>query len=69
MFHSRSLNNKINRPHERCLRISYNDKRSTFEELLPKENSVSVDHNNIHAIAIGKGRDTLSSETYCTISS
>ena len=52
MFHSRSLNNKINRPHERCLRISYNDKRSTFEELLPKENSVSVDHNNIHAIAI-----------------
>ena len=52
MFHSHSLNNKINRLHERCLRIIYNDKRSTFEELLAKDNSVSVHHNNIHAIAI-----------------
>ena len=52
MFHSRSLNNKINRLHERCLRIIYNDKRSTFEELLAKDNSVSVHHNNIHVIAI-----------------
>ena len=26
MVHSRSLNNKINRLHERCLRIIYNDK-------------------------------------------
>ena len=52
MFHSRSLNNKINRLYERCLRITYNDKRSTFEELLAKDNSVSVHHNNIHAMAI-----------------
>ena len=52
MFHSRSLNNKINRLHERCLRIIYNDKRSTFEKLLAKDNSVSVHHNNIHAMAI-----------------
>ena len=52
MFHSRSLNNKINRLHERCLRIIYNYKRSTFEEVLAKGNSVSVHHNNIHAIAI-----------------
>ena len=51
MFHSRSLNNKINRLHERCLRIIYNDKRSSFEELLVKDNSVSVHHNNIHALA------------------
>ena len=52
MFHSRSLNNKINRLHERCLRIIYNDKRSSFEELLIKDNSVSVHHNNIHTLAI-----------------
>ena len=26
MFHSRCLNNKINRLHERCLRMIYNDK-------------------------------------------
>ena len=52
MFHSRSLNNKINRLHERCLRIIYNDKHSNFEELLVKDNSVSIHHNNIRALAI-----------------
>ena len=50
MIHSRSLNNEINRLHE--LRIIYNDKRSTFEELLAKDKSVSVHYNNIHAMAI-----------------
>ena len=52
MFHSRSLNNKINRLHERCLRIVYNDKQPTFEELLDKDNSVSIHHNNIQTLAI-----------------
>ena len=50
MFHT--LNNKINSLHERCLRIIYNDKVSRFEELLHKDNSVSIYHNNIHALAI-----------------
>ena len=27
MFHSRTTDNKINRLHERCLRVIYNDKR------------------------------------------
>ena len=53
MFHSRSLNNKINRLHERSLRIIY-DRRSGFEELLVKNNSVSVHLNNIHTLAIKK---------------
>ena len=52
MFHNRSLNNKMNRLHERCLRIIYNDKHSNFEELLVKDNSVSIHHNNIHTLAI-----------------
>ena len=52
MLHSRSLNNKNNRLHELCLRIIYNDKHSSFEELLVKDNSVSVHHNNIHTLAI-----------------
>ena len=30
----------------------YNDKISNFEELLNKDNSVSIHHNNIHALAI-----------------
>ena len=52
MFHSRSLNKEINRLHERCLRIIYNDKHSSFDELLEKDNSVSIHHNNIHSLAI-----------------
>lgn len=52
MFHSCILNNKINRLHERCLRIVYNDKQSSFEELLNKDSSVSIHHRNIQSLAI-----------------
>ena len=52
MFHSRGLNNKINRIHERALRITYKDKSSTFQELLEKDNSVSIHHRNIQKLAI-----------------
>ena len=52
MFHSRTLNSKINRLRQRCLRIIYNDKFSNFEELLQKDNPVSIHHNNIHGLAI-----------------
>ena len=52
MFHRRCLNNKINRLHERCPRMIYNDKISNFEKLLNKDDSVSIHHNNIHALAI-----------------
>ena len=52
VFHSRALNNKINRLHESCLRIIYNDKLSNFEELFHKDNSVSIPHNNIDALAV-----------------
>ena len=34
MFHSRKRNNKINKLHQRCLRIAYNNNVSTYEELL-----------------------------------
>ena len=52
MFHSRALNNKINSIHERALRITYNDSKSTFEELLNKDNSVSIHHRNFQVLAI-----------------
>ena len=52
MFHSRCLDNKINRLHERYFKMIYNDKISNFEELLNKDNSVSIHYNNIHTLAI-----------------
>ena len=51
MFHSRTLNNKINRLHERCLRIIYNDNTSSFTDFLEIDNSVSVHHRNIQVLA------------------
>ena len=42
MMNSRELNYKVNRLHERCLRVIYNDGLSSFEELLERDNSVSV---------------------------
>ena len=42
MFHSRGLNNKINRIHERALRIAYNDTSSLYGELLTKDRSVET---------------------------
>ena len=51
MCHNRTYNNKINRLHERCLRLIYNDKCSSFEFLV-KDKSVSIHHKNIHTPAI-----------------
>ena len=51
MFHSGGLNNKINSLHERVLRITYGDRSSSFEDLLKKDNSVSIHHRSIQALA------------------
>ena len=37
----------VNRLHERCLRIIYNDKRRSFENLLEKDGSVSIHNRNL----------------------
>ena len=50
--HSRALNNKTNRLHERCLRIVYNDKTSAFKELLEKDSFVTIHCRNIQPLAI-----------------
>ena len=52
MFHSHTLNNKINRLHERCLTIAYNDKKSTYENLLVRNISVSVHVTNLQILVI-----------------
>ena len=51
MFHIRRLNNKINSKYERGLRITYQDNTSIFQELLNKDNSVSMDHRNLQGLA------------------
>ena len=51
MFHNREWT-KINRLHERALRILYKDNCRTFNELLVKDGSISIHHRNINAVAI-----------------
>ena len=52
MFHSRGLNNKINRVYELSLRITYNDKSSLYGELLTKDRSETIHHRGIRALAV-----------------
>ena len=50
MNHSRTLNNKINRIHERSLRVVCNDKNFTFKELLDKDKAVSIHTRNLQIL-------------------
>ena len=52
MFCSRTMNTKINRIHERVLRLVYQDYESTFECLLTRDKSLCFHHRNIHQVAI-----------------
>ena len=52
MSHSRTLNNKINRRHERALRIVYSDYKSSFNTLLEKDGSFPIHYRNIQSLAI-----------------
>ena len=50
--HNRTKNNKINRLYERCLRLIYNYKKSSFEELLDIDSFVSIHDRNLRALEI-----------------
>ena len=65
MFHSRHLNKKINSVHERALRNTYQDNTSTFQDLLNKANSVSIQRRKLQVLAteMFKIRRGLSPET------
>ena len=49
MFHSRNLNNKINRIHEGALRLVYQNNLS-FSELLNLDNFVTVHQKNLQVL-------------------
>ena len=52
MFHSRKVNNKINRLHERVFRLIYNDYKSSFNKLCEKDGSMTIHHRNIQYLSI-----------------
>ena len=52
MFHNRTLNHKIHKLHERALRLFYKDEDLTFQELLNKDNSVTIHHKNLQRLAV-----------------
>ena len=62
MFHSRTMNNRINRIHERALRIAYKNNEASFEQLLLIDNSFSIHERNIQKLAteIYKVKNNLS---------
>ena len=52
MFHNRTLNNKINKLHERALRLVYKNENLSFIELLDMDNSVTIHQTNPQTLAI-----------------
>ena len=51
MLHSRELNNRINRIHERALRLVYQDNSLSFAELFEKYNSVTIHQRSLQVLA------------------
>ena len=52
MFHSIRLNNKTTSIQERALGITYEDNTPTFQELINKDNFVSIHHKNLQVLAM-----------------
>ena len=51
MNHNRKINNRINRIHERAIRVVYNDDNATLEQLLGKDNAVKIHDGNLQVLA------------------
>ena len=52
MFHNRCLNNKLNKLHERSLRMVYDDDKSSFQDLLSRDGAYTIHERNIQALAV-----------------
>ena len=65
MFHSRRMEHKINKIHERVLRlICPSDSKLTFKEFLDKNKTVSIHRKNLQVLAteIFKAKLNISAE-------
>ena len=52
MFHDRCLNAKVNKIHEKALRIVYKDTHADYEALLTLDNAVSIHQCNLQYLMI-----------------
>ena len=50
MFCNRTLDNKVNRIHERALRITYKDMKSDFDTMLLRDNAVTIHIRNLQLL-------------------
>ena len=50
MFYDRTLNHRINRVHERALRVAYKDHGNDSGSLLEQTNSVPIDVRNLQLL-------------------
>ena len=65
MSHSRTMNNIINKIHEKTLRLVYKDEKNlSLDDLLKKDKSLSIHQRNLQILAteIYKARNDLGSE-------
>ena len=69
MCHSRILENKINKLHERALRVVYKNKELAFEQLLEKSKHFSIHERNLQKLALEmyKVKNELSPAPVCEI--
>ena len=58
MFHSRKMNNKINRLQERALRIAYKGYASSFLSLLEKDGSLTIHQKDVQLLITEKFKTT-----------
>ena len=65
MLHSRCNNNKFKYLHKRCFQFVYNDKPSSFRELVQKDGSVSIRQKSIQKLApeMFKSKHTFAPKT------
>ena len=52
LFHIKELNNQINSLHEKAVRLTYQNRNSSFDELLKLDKSVSIVHRNLQYLLI-----------------
>ena len=52
MCHSRKMQNRINKLHERALRVVYKNKNLTFEQLLEKDQGYTIHERNLQKLAV-----------------